>query len=91
MRSVFVKGCWVPIALWIATLIYIEPYDGWGAWAAAPLLVPSGLLSLFWGAVGAGTLAYHAVRKRPLDVPVLSATLTGGVVIGYYVVRQLLR
>jgi hypothetical protein len=48
-------------------------------------------LSIFWGAVGAGALAYHAVRKRPLDVPVLWATLTGGVVIGYYVVRQLLR
>jgi hypothetical protein len=91
MRSVFVKGCWVPMALWIATLIYIAPYDGWGAWAAAPLLVPSVLLSIFWGAVGAGWLAYDALRKRPLDVPVLWATLTGGVVIGYYVVRHLLR
>jgi hypothetical protein len=91
MRSVFVRGCWVPVALWIATLIYIEPYDGWGAWAAAPLLVPSVLLSVFWGAGGAGALAYDAVRNRPLDMPVLLATLIGGVVIGYYVVRYLLR
>jgi hypothetical protein len=48
-------------------------------------------LSVFWGAGGAGALAYDAVRNRPLDMPVLLATLIGAVVIGYYLVRYLLR
>ena len=91
MRSVFVKACWLPAALWIATLIYIEPYDGWGAWGAGMLLLPSVMLSVAWAAVGAILLAYNAFRRRPLDIPVLTAMLIGGCVIGYYLVRNALR
>lgn len=47
--------CWVPAALWVWARLITARYDGWGAWAAAPvLLVPVAVSSL---AVGVGLLS----------------------------------
>jgi hypothetical protein len=47
--------CWVPAAAWIWARVEVDRYDGWGAWAAAPLLlVPVAVSALF---VGVGLLA----------------------------------
>jgi hypothetical protein len=51
-RRAFLRSCWVPPALWAATVLYLRPYDGWGAWAAAPLLLPSLIMSAVWGVFG---------------------------------------
>ncbi|MEX2126078.1 MAG: beta-galactosidase [Woeseia sp.] len=51
-RSVFLRFCWVPAAVWAATWLYLRSYDGWGAWASAPLLLPSLLLSGLWVIIG---------------------------------------
>jgi hypothetical protein len=90
-RRILIRASWVPVALWIATLVYISPYDGWGAWAAAPLLVPSVALSAGWAAAGTAMLTDHRWRHRALDTPVLLATVLGGFVLGYYVVFNLTR
>ena len=43
--------CWVPAAAWIGAREYVTRYDGWGRWAAAPLLLaPVALSALFVGA-----------------------------------------
>lgn len=81
----------MPAALWVATLLYIRPYDGWGAWAAAPLLLPSILLSAGWGAVGLTLLGQAAVRRQPVDVRVLGAALVSAGPALYYTARHLLR
>jgi hypothetical protein len=79
------------VALWVATLVYIEPYDGWGAWAAAPLLLPAIALSTGWAAAGVLTLVANGLRRCAFDVPVAAATAIGGFVIAYYVVWNLVR
>jgi hypothetical protein len=38
--------CWLPLGSLLAIELYIRSFDGWGAWAAAPLLLIPGLISL---------------------------------------------
>ena len=53
--------CWIPAAAWLGMRQYVEQYDGWGRWAAAPLLlVPVALSAVF---VGIGLLL--ASRAEP--------------------------
>jgi len=41
---------WIPAATWIGMRAYVGQYDGWGAWAAAPLLlVPVAVSAVFVG------------------------------------------
>lgn len=75
----------------MVTLVYLRPYDGWGAWAAAPLLLPSLVLSMIWGAWGAGLLLMGVVRHRPLDPPVVLATAIGASEFLFYWIRYLFR
>jgi hypothetical protein len=37
---------WVPLACLLGIELYIRNFDGWGAWASAPLLLLPALLSL---------------------------------------------
>ena len=54
-----------PAAFW-ATDLYVGRYDGWGQWAAAPiLLVPLGY-SLIVSIYGCG-LIYSSLRKGDID------------------------
>ncbi len=44
--------CWLPLGSLLAVELSIRGYDGWGAWAAAPLLLIPGFVSLaviLWG------------------------------------------
>ena len=51
--------CWVPVVAWLYARSVVDRYDGWGAWAAAPLLLlPVAVSALF---VGVGLL----VISRP--------------------------
>jgi len=52
--SYFRGLCWIPAALWICARVSTERYDGWGAWAAAPIfLIPVAVSAMF---VGVGVL-----------------------------------
>jgi hypothetical protein len=77
--------------LWLGTLWSIRSYEGWGAWAAAPLIIPSVLLSVLWGIAGLSLLGAHLARTRHVDAPLAQATLLGAVVFLYYVAFNLLR
>ena len=81
----------MPVAFWSATLIYIRPYDGWGAWAAAPLLLPALALSGLWAVAGTIAIGLDGWRTRRVEPAVVAATLVGGSVFFYYVVRYYVR
>jgi len=52
--SYFRALCWIPAALWLYARLATERYDGWGAWAAAPMLLfPVAISAMF---VGVGLL-----------------------------------
>ncbi|MDX1396239.1 MAG: hypothetical protein R3195_17800 [Gemmatimonadota bacterium] len=42
----FVLLAFVPAITFVVLLIYVRGYDGWGAWAAAPLLLVPPVVSL---------------------------------------------
>jgi hypothetical protein len=44
--------CWIPAATWLCARAAVERYDGWGAWAAAPLLLVAVAMSAFLAGVG---------------------------------------
>jgi hypothetical protein len=90
-RRWFLASSWLPPAIWGATLVYLRPYDGWGAWAAAPLLLPSVWLAAAWLGVGLLLLVRNAVREGALDLPLLVATVTGGAALIYYTAAYWLR
>ena len=90
-RRFFLCSSWVPPVLWMVTLLFLRGYDGWGAWAAAPLLVPSLALSAVWGSLGVLLLGHTAVRDRRLDYAALAATLVSGAAVFYYLGRHLVR
>ena len=56
---------WVPVMAWVCASSVVDRYDGWGAWAAAPLLLlPVALSALF---VGVGLLVISRPTKgRPV-------------------------
>jgi hypothetical protein len=87
MRTLLVRGCWIPAALWVATLIYIRPYDGWGAWAAAPLLVPALALSGLWAFTGTLLVGASSFETGKVDWTLVVSTLVGGSMLLYYVLR----
>ena len=46
--------CWMPLILLGVTEFYVRGFDGWGAWAAAPILLVPGIISLaivIWGII----------------------------------------
>ena len=73
-------ACGLPLACLVGVEIYVGAFDGWGAWAAAPLLLVPALLSLGIVCVGAidlfseiraghltrGSVAFVAIGALPI-------------------------
>lgn len=85
-----IATCWVPAATWYLTSVYLRQYDGWGAWAAAPLLLPALCLSLGLGIAGFVGVGISYRRTHRLDVPLLAASLVAASVILYLLARNAL-
>ncbi len=84
MRRLFLWTCWLPPALWLATLAYIRPYDGWGAWAAAPLLLPSLGLAAVYGLFGIGVVVGERERAGRWDWATIVGTLVAASPVLYH-------
>lgn len=58
---------WIPPALWMAGRVYVASFDGWGAWAAAPILLVPLVVSFILGiVVTGGYLALQRSEKQSL-------------------------
>ena len=51
---------WIPLATFVTAHLYVDRFDGWGAWAAAPILLIPIVISA--GYMLAGVLAVRAER-----------------------------
>ena len=81
MRRVILALCWVPVTLYFAASIYVQRFEGWGRWAAAPMFVPALVSSATLGALGAWLLAVAWLRERRFDLALFVGTLLGSSVI----------
>lgn len=44
-HKTFVWTSWLPLALFVAAHLYVDRFEGWGQWAAAPVLLGPAFLS----------------------------------------------
>ncbi len=59
---------WIPAATWMGMQAYVGQYDGWGAWAAAPLLlVPVAVSAVFVGTGLLLSVSSRASRSATAD------------------------
>jgi hypothetical protein len=63
--------CWLPLVSLLGIELYIRNFDGWGAWASAPLLLVPAIVSLPIMILGISSCV-AATRAR---VPFLAAFL----------------
>ncbi len=90
-RRLYLRFCWLPAVLWAGSLFALRGYDGWGAWAAAPLLLPAIILSLLQGASGLIVVAWIMLQEKRLDVMLAAASLMAAGPILYYLIKHVLK
>jgi hypothetical protein len=67
----------LPLVLFGLISIYISQFEGWGAWAAGPMLILPIILSFMMGLWGIH-LTWQAKREEVPDGKLLLATLLAG-------------
>jgi hypothetical protein len=88
-RRLFLYASPLPLLLHLLALWYIGRFDGWGAWAAAPMLLPAIILS---GAMFlTGIALWYQRRRYGRDPLLLVATLLAGSVALFYLISALPR
>ncbi|NNG16831.1 MAG: hypothetical protein HKM89_10155 [Gemmatimonadales bacterium] len=88
-RRIFLWASPLPVVLHLLALWYVGRFDGWGAWAAAPMLLPAIILS--GGMFLTGTAFWYQGRRSGRDPLLLIATLLAGSVALFYLIRALSR
>jgi hypothetical protein len=81
--------CWLPLASLLAVELYIRDLDGWGAWAAAPLLLVPGLISLSIAILGLFDCVAASRARAPIRAP-LFFTLVSALPLFWLGVRRFL-
>lgn len=79
---------WLPLAALLAGFAYVDRYDGWGRWAAAPLLLVPVFLSAFMALFGA------VVCRREADAggvtrPTALAAVVAAIPLIWFMIRAL--
>jgi hypothetical protein len=78
IRQVFLATCWLPPVLLGGLLRYVQHFEGWGQWAAAPVLLLPVVVSIPITATGVA-LILGARRPWPVTVVVVAATVFAAV------------
>ena len=83
LRRVF----WLPTACLVAVELYARNFDGWGAWATAPLFLLPLVLSLAITAAGAGD-TFSEVRSGNLRTSTLIFTAFAASPLAWLMLRR---
>lgn len=89
LRSTYFYICWLPLALYVASDIYIATSTGWGQWAMGVVVLPPMLLSAAFMLVGV-MIVSDMVRQGGSIIKIALATLVAGSVFLWFVGRTLL-
>ncbi len=77
LERAYLGFCWFPPAVYGIALYFVGQYEGWGQWAAAPLLLPPLALCLGWIVAGAALLWRSGAGSRQRSL-LGGAALVGG-------------
>jgi hypothetical protein len=80
---------WLPLAALLAGFVYVDRYEGWGRWAAAPLLLVPVFLSAFMALFGALVCRREADAGGLTKGTALAAVLSAVPLI-WFMIRALL-
>ena len=89
VKNIYIWSCPLPLILLFALSVYIRKYDGWGAWAAAPMLLPAVLLSFIMLITGLGFIV-HSRKLKESSGRLIIATLVAGSLFLFLLVRATL-
>lgn len=89
LRSTYFYICWLPLALYVASDIYIATSTGWGQWAMGVVVLPPMLLSAAFMLVGVMIVSDMVQQGGPI-IKITLATLVAGSVFLWFVGRTLL-
>lgn len=89
LRSTYFYICWLPLALYLVSDIYIGTSTGWGQWAMGVVVLPPMLLSAAFLLAGLFILSDAAQKREPLIFLVLATAVAGSVFI-WFVGRTLM-
>ncbi|MDJ0817765.1 MAG: hypothetical protein QNJ58_16255 [Desulfobacterales bacterium] len=67
--------CWIPIVLWLVLNAYVTQFDGWGRWAAAPVLLIPLFASAAFSLFGAASVLSHYSKKGAIVKSDILATI----------------
>lgn len=73
-KKIYTWSSPLPLILFFALSIYVSKYEGWGAWAAAPMLLPPVFLSFVMLVTGVG-LIFHSRKLQESSGRLYFATL----------------
>ena len=71
----------LPLVLIGLISIYVRQFEGWGAWAAAPMLIPPFILSFIMGLWGILLIRQAKRKNAPEGKLMLAALLAGSLAI----------
>lgn len=76
-KKIFIWTCALPPLLFWALWLYAGTFEGWGAWAAGPMLIPPLFLSFAMLITGTG-LVIHSRKLNESAAGLIIATLVAG-------------
>lgn len=87
MRAGLAIACSLPVVSLLAIEVYVRGFDGWGAWATAPLFLLPLALSVVIG-IGAAARCVSEGREGTLRVSSLALTVVALVPVLWILVRR---
>lgn len=87
-HKVFYWSCPLPLLLFGIAWWHVNQFEGWGQWAAAPMLILPIAFSFLVGSWGVTLIVQERLARQPITHLVLG-TLLGGSVVVIAIVRWL--
>ena len=85
-QKIFIWTSPLPLLMFWGLSIYVNQYEGWGQWAAGPMLLIPILLSLLMAVMGVVLIVRARKQKAPVANLWLSTLMAGSV--GLYILTK---
>ena len=88
-QKIFIWTSPLPLLMFWLVGIYVDQYEGWGQWAAAPVLLIPILFSLLMGILGVVLIVQARKQKTPV-ANLWFSTMMGASLFLYFVAKAII-